>query len=402
MKKFKKGFFMGLSKKYNLFNVNFFCIFGINFAICLVFYMSTISCTDYVLGVLNLQTSTAGLIMGAFVIGALLSRLYFGSIIDNINIKKVIVISLLVYLCVNLMYLKFYNIYFLILIRFLAGACYGVCSCACGAAIARIIPSNKRGIGIGYYATSVVLTSALGPFLAIKLDSINEFQLSFLIACASIVLALILSIFLKVRRFKKHHHHHHGKRKFSIYHYFEKSVLGLALVTFIFACPFGAIIAYMSAYTQSLNLSFAGSMFFVVYASFSMVFRPIAGKVFDQYGPNIIMFFSFCSFIVCLLLLAFAQNFLMIILAGIFCALGYANAASSAQALAIKLAPKEKMGLANSTFFIALDFGIGVSPYLLGIIEPSIGFANVYALCIVLVAIAMALYYLLIVKKSTC
>ncbi|MCW0240351.1 MFS transporter [Campylobacter lari] len=155
---------MGLSKKYNLFNVNFFCIFGINFAICLVFYMSTISSTDYVLGVLNLQTSTAGLIMGAFVIGALLSRLYFGSIIDDVNIKKVIVFSLLFYLFINLMYLKFYNVYFLILIRFLAGICYGICSCACGAAIARIIPSNKRGVGIGYYATSVVLTSALGPF----------------------------------------------------------------------------------------------------------------------------------------------------------------------------------------------------------------------------------------------
>ncbi|EAI4447196.1 MFS transporter [Campylobacter lari] len=399
MKKFKKGFFMGLSKKYNLFNINFFCIFGINFVICLVFYMSTISSTDYVLGVLNLQTSTAGLIMGAFVIGALLSRLYFGSIIDGINIKKVIIFSLLFYLFINLMYLKFYNVYFLVLIRFLAGVCYGICSCACGAAIARIIPSNKRGIGIGYYATSVVLTSALGPFLAIKLDSINLFQLSFLIASVSIIFALVLSIFLKVRRFKKHYH---VKRKFSIYNYFEKSVLNLALITFLIACPFGAIIAYMSAYTQSLNLSFAGSMFFVIYAGFSIVFRPLAGKVFDKHGANIVIIFSLFSFILCLLLLAFAKNFYMIIIAGIFCALGYANATSSAQALAIKLAPKEKMGLANSTFFLSLDFGIGVSPYLLGIVEPSIGFANVYVLCAVLVLFALVLYYLLIVKKTFC
>ncbi|OCX42252.1 hypothetical protein A7X81_03415 [Campylobacter ornithocola] len=389
---------MGLSKKYNLFNINFFCIFGINFVICFVFYMSTISSTDYALDVLNLQTSTAGLIMGAFVIGALLSRLYFGSIIDDVNIKKVIVFSLLFYFFINLMYLKFYNVYFLILIRFLAGVCYGICSCACGAAIARIIPSNKRGVGIGYYATSVVLTSALGPFLAIKLDSINQFWLSFLIACLSIVFALVLSIFLKVRRFKKHHH---IKRKFSIYNYFEKSVLNLALITFLLACPFGAIIAYMSAYTQSLNLAFAGSMFFVVYAGFSIVFRPLAGKVFDKYGANIVMIFSFLCFIACLLLLAFALNFYMIILAGVFCALGYANATSSAQALAIKLAPKEKMGLANSTFFIALDFGIGVSPYLLGIIEPSIGFANVYVFCAILVGIALVLYYILIIKKNT-
>ncbi|EAL4712164.1 hypothetical protein DO002_07350 [Campylobacter lari] len=71
--------------------------------------------------------------------------------------------------------------------------------------------------------------------MAIKLYSINQFWFSFLIACLSIVFALILSIFLKVRRFKKHHH---IKRKFSIYNYFEKSVLNLALVTFLFACSF--------------------------------------------------------------------------------------------------------------------------------------------------------------------
>lgn len=50
--------------------------------------MSTISSADYVLGVLNLQTSTTGLIMRVFVIGALLFRFYFGFIIDDVNIKK--------------------------------------------------------------------------------------------------------------------------------------------------------------------------------------------------------------------------------------------------------------------------------------------------------------------------
>ncbi|MCV3418094.1 hypothetical protein L8V92_02250 [Campylobacter lari] len=48
-----------------------------------------------------------------------------------------------------------------------------------------------------------------------------------------------------------------------------------------------------------------------------------------------------------------------------------------------------------------IDFGIGVSPYLLGIIEPSIGFANVYAFCALLVVMALILYCLLIVKKAS-
>ncbi|WP_158336827.1 hypothetical protein [Campylobacter subantarcticus] len=48
---------------------------------------------------------------------------------------------------------------------------------------------------------------------------------------------------------------------------------------------------------------------------------------------------------------AFALKFYTIILSGIFCALDYANATSSAQALAIKLVPKDKIGLTNPTFY---------------------------------------------------
>lgn len=386
---------MGLSKRYNLFNINFLCLFGINFIICLVFYMSTITSTDFVLKILHLDTSIAGLITGAFVVGALLSRLYFGSIIDEIDIRKIIFFSLVFYFCINLAYLVFTQIGVLLLVRFFSGVFYGICSCACGAAIARIIPSNKRGIGIGYYASSVVLASALGPFLAIKFTSLNYFNLSFIIASASIFLALLSVFLLKVRAVKKSF----SKKKFSVYNYFEKSVLDVAFVSFLIAFPFGAIIAYTSVYTQSLNLSLAGSLFFVVYAGFSMLFRPLAGRVFDKKGANIVIIFSLLCFILCLIFLSLASNSLMILLAAVFCALGYANATSSMQALSIKLAPKEKMGLANTTFFIALDLGIGISPYILGHIEASFGFSKMFAICIIFILLALFFYYIFIIKN---
>lgn len=390
---------MGLSKKYNIWNKNFICVFIINFVICLVFYISTVASTDFAKSVLNSSTSIAGLANGIFVIGALLSRLYFGSIIDNINIKKVMIVSILLYFIPNLYYLFLSTNIELIVARFFAGIFYGICSCACGAAVARLVPSNKRGVGIGYYAISVVLSSAIGPFLAVYLVGLNKFDLCFIISLSTIFLALISSILIKVKRFKKHNIHS-VKKSFSIFNYIEKSVLGVAYVVFCLGFTYGAILAFISSYSKELDLIKAGSVFFIIYACVSVFSRPISGKVFDKIGANYVIVPSLLFFVASFAILAYVNNPFMMYLSAIFCALGYGNATSSLQSLAIKLAPKKKLGLANSTFFIALDVGMGVSPYLLGLIEPKYGHSNIYMICALIILFSLILYYALVIRKS--
>ncbi|MBZ7976745.1 MFS transporter [Campylobacter sp. RM12637] len=390
---------MGLSKKYNIWNKNFICVFIINFVICLVFFITTIASTDFAKTILQSSTAIAGLANGIFVIGALLSRLYFGSIIDNINIKKVMIISLVLYFIPNLYYLFLSTNFELILSRLLAGMCYGACSCACGAAVARLVPSNKRGIGIGYYAVSIVLSSAIGPFLAVYLVGKNNFNLCFIISLISILIALISSVVIKVKRFRKHKINH-VKKSFSIFNYIEKSVLGVAYVVFCMGFVYGAIIAFISSYSKELNLIEAGSLFFVFYACISVFSRPISGKVFDKIGADYVIVPSILFYVASLIILAYTNNSLMMYLSAIFCALGYGNATSSLQSLAIKLSPKEKMGLANSTFFIALDVGMGISPYLLGLIEPSYGHSRIYEICAGIILFSLILYYAFVMRKS--
>lgn len=397
---------MALSKKYNLFNRDFICLFAINFIATFAFYMTTITSNDYAVKILNADTAMAGLASGIFVIGALFARLYFGSKIDNINIKLLIYVGIILYLIDTLFYFIVKDIYVLIVIRFVAGLCYGICSSACGALIARIIPKNKRGVGIGYYALSVIFSSAIGPFLAVLLSSKNAFNLSFLITAISIFLALIFNIILKVRKLKISHQKQKAKGLFA---YIEKSSLGISSVVFILGICYGAILIFMSAYTQALDtinnnyifkFSQAGAVFFICYAIVSVFSRPIAGKLFDKYGANFVILPSLVCFVFCLLLLANAFHPSLILLSAIFCALGYGVATSSAQSLAIKLAPVNKVGLASTTFFIALDLGIGLSPYCLGKLEPILGYANLFNICAVLVVFSVFLYYLFVMKKN--
>src|SRR5699024_11562661 len=93
---------------------------------------------------------------------------------------------------------------------------------------------------------------------------------------------------------------------------------------------------------------------------------------------NIISYPGLLLFAACMLLLAIANSGVIFLLAAVLIGLGYGNFQSCTQAIAIKLTPIERMGLANSTYFIFLDFALGIGPLLLGFIEPVLGYRGMY------------------------
>ena len=50
-----------------------------------------------------------------------------------------------------------------------------------GTIVASIIPSERRGEGIGYYALSVTLAAAIGPFLGMFINQHADFNMNFIL-----------------------------------------------------------------------------------------------------------------------------------------------------------------------------------------------------------------------------
>ena len=57
---------------------------------------------------------------------------------------------------------------------------------------------------------------------------------------------------------------------------------------------------------------------------------------------------------------------------------GVGTVQASGLALAVRLAPDDRLSLANSTFYILLDIGVGVGPLLLGIVQPLWGYRGLF------------------------
>ena len=121
----------------------------------------------------------------------------------------------------------------------------------------------------------------------------------------------------------------------------------------------------------------ASSYFFIFYAVASLITRPIAGRMIDAKNENVVVYPAFLALIITFVLLVFSYNGWVLLLAGVFLGIGYGNLSSSMQAIAIKVSPSSKYGIATSTYFIGLDIGIGFGPSLLGLFTGSITYTPV-------------------------
>lgn len=388
-------------KKYRLFNAYFIALLWINFCISFSFYGSTILSTSYALDVLRTSSSTAGFASGIFVIGVMLARLCVGKSLDKINLKKWLIIGLCAMSAFNILYFYAHNITMLDFVRFLHGLSFGLCSSVCGTIVARMIPSFQRGVGIGYYGLSGIVASGVAPFVAIYLVKHNAFNAGFVVLLCLIASAIIGVIIMKVREVR-------GEAvalkpliplKDKVLSFIEPSALKISLIGFLSAFCFGSLISFIGAFAKERDLIEAGSVFFIIYAVTSFILRPISGRIFDVKGHNAVILPSLCFFVLSFLCIAFSQNGFMLLLGAVLLGFGYGNFVSAAQSYAIKIAPKNKLGLATATYYMMMDFGAGVGPFFLGLAIGVYGYAVAFMLCALIVFIALILYIKLVFKR---
>lgn len=59
------------------------------------------------------------------------------------------------------------------------------------------------------------------------------------------------------------------------------------------------------------------------------------------------------------------------------------------------MVPFHRIGIATSTYFIALDIGLGFGPYVLGGVKEIVGFTNMFLLTVIVALVAFVCYHFL-------
>ncbi|MGE7595900.1 MFS transporter [Peribacillus frigoritolerans] len=382
-----------------LWTKDFVIVSSINFFITLIFYLLMVTLAIYAVNELDASTSEAGLISGIFIIGTLIGRLFIGRFIDSIGRKKTLFIGLIFFTLTTILYFVDLGIGFLLVNRLIHGMAMGMASTATGTIVAQIIPPTRKGEGIGYYSMSATLATAIGPFIGLFMAQHTSFQIIFSFCLALGVISLITAFYLYVPALKVTAKVTESKG-FKLSNFIEPKALPISIITLLLAFCYSSVLSFISFYAIEIDLVNTASFFFVVYAVAVLISRPFSGPLMDRKGSNFIMYPAFIIFGVGLLLLSMTTNSFTLLAAGFLIGLGFGNMQSSSQAIAVKLTPPHRMGMATSTFFIMLDAGLGFGPYILGFIIPITGYSTLYVILGVLVILTSVLYHFLHGKKE--
>lgn len=383
-----------------LWTKNFILDILINFLLYVIFYQLMLWSTKYAIATWQTSISEAGLASGIFIIGALSARIVTGHVIDVLGRKKLLLLGTLVYLAALPIYFVCNSLGAFLVIRCLHGAAYGIAATAASTIIGAIVPIARRGEGIGYYALGNTLASAIGPFLGITLSAGGDYHLNLYVCIVLAVVTLLSAAVIHTPEHISSEAERAELKKIRVESFIYKDALPISFISLLCGICYSTVLSFMGAYTDTLGLLLAGSIFFIAYAITSLFSRPIIGRFLDHHGGDVVMYPTLIILALCMLTVGLSTVDMLFALGGILLGLSYSTVTSAGQALAIHGVHEDHIGLATSTFFIFVDFGVGIGPYLLGFLVPAYGFTSVYFAGALVALIGIPLYYVLIGRSG--
>ena len=376
---------------------NYLFTIAVNLLVYSVHFLLMLWSTAYAMEHFGASLSMAGLASGLFIVGALFARIPAGRFIDFVGRRKMFLTGTSLFFLLILAYLASPTLAVFNVVRFLHGVSFGMTSTACSTIVAALIPLSKMGTGIGYFTLGVTIASAVGPFLAMNITSMHAFTLGIEITAAAALAIFLFSFFIQAPERKVLPQEKEDLKHVSFDRFFAVKSLAISVIALMGGVCYSTVLSFLGAYTTSIGVTGIGATcFFLCFAATSLISRPLTGYLLDNYGGNVVIYPSLLSMAIAMVIIANAASDVPMLIGALFLGFGYGTVTASCHALAVHCAPMHQVGVATSTYFVLLDFGIGVGPYTLGSFVPDFGFSIVYLIAGVLSVVGMALYYVMI------
>lgn len=384
--------------KEKLWTKDFWAITIISFILFFVFYVQLTLLPIYIADNLHATADKAGLLVTCFLIAAIIIRPFAGQWVGKYSNKTVLMLSSLAFLVVTALYPLCHSIEALLFIRVLHGITFGVITTVKGTISARLIPASRRGEGISFFSLAMGLAMVVGPWIGLNMARhsayIEAFWLCTGVSIVSIVLALIVAVPPVIR------HADGSKPKLGFAAMFDRAAMPFALVTFFMTFAYAGVSAFLALYARELDLMAAASNFLLCYAIFLMICRAFTGNVCDKKGPKYVVYPCLLAFTVGLVVLGYTHGSITMVLSGALIGIGYGSVTPIFQTQIISSVEPHKIGVANSLFFNAMDAGLALGAFVMGLMVDGVGYRSIYLMGAVLVVLAGALYILQMKKRG--
>ena len=373
---------MNKTIKPRLFTSSYWAILGANFMLFFAFYLIMPILPFYLKEIFNTPNSLIGIILACYTVAALTIRPFAGYLLDAMARKPLYIATFFFFVLFFGGYIVSISLFMVIIVRALQGVMFGIVTVAGNTVVIDIMPSERRGEGLGYYGLANNIAMAFGPMVGLFLHDYFSFNTIFFIAIATGTIGLILASLV------------HTKQKapvkrppISLDRFLLIKGIPAGIALLMLSVPYGITSSYIAVYAQELNLSISSGLFFTFMAAGMMASRIFSGKLVDKGYVSQVISVGITIVLICYFGLALCLPISLhypSLLSPIFClialfvGIGFGTIFPAYNTLFVNLAEHNQRGTANSTYLTSWDIGIGFGLVIGGIVSQHTSFAYAY------------------------
>ena len=351
----------------------------------------------YLADTFGIGPAMVGFVLSCYVIAVLCIRPMTGFVADALPRKRVYIVAYAIFA------LSFTGYFFItqtlalfILLRIFHGFSFGMLTTAGNTLVIDVMPSSRRGEGLGYYGVTNNLAMAFGPMVGLFVISLGDYNLLFATSLVTGTIGLILGSLVRAPKkpIEK------TEFKLSADRFFLKEGIRACIAFMLLAIPYGMTTSYMALYAKESGISHNAGLFFTVMAAGLIASRLNSGKQVDRGFVTETIRRGICiAFVGALgeallstagsvgVMAAYITYFLTAFLFGY----GYGTMFPAYNTLFINLAPNSRRATANATYLTGWDVGIGAGMLIGGAIS-EYGYTYCYVLGAGLVIVALFIF----------
>ena len=357
------------------------------FLISTAFYFLLPTLPVYVVEVMGVSNRQVGLIIAIYTLAALLIRPFAGIAVDLFGRKTILITSTIVFTLAFLGYPWLSLFIPLLILRFFHGLNWGISTSAVFTSVVDIVPLKKRGRGLGYSGLSFNLAMAIGPIIGLAIMGNGRYTAMFYGAFALAVMGSIIFMRVRFPAFSKPDGLH-----FSWKGMIAKKSVPVTVNVLIVTMTFGGVLTFLTLYAAEHGLSSLSGPYFTIMAFGMGMARVFGGQLFDRFGPNAIVLAGLILAMAGFSLLASLPYCSCFLASSLTIGTGLGIIIPIFQSMANNMVRKERRGVANSTFLLGLDLGIGLGSILSGFIADIFSLSMSYLFSVGLIAISLLMF----------
>lgn len=338
---------------------------------------------------------TIGIVLSCYTVSALLVRPFSGYLLDTFARKPLYLLAYFFFTALFAGYVVAGALTVFIMLRVFHGLAFGTVTVGGNTLVVDIMPSQRRGEGLGYYGLTNNTAMSIGPMAGLFLHGSVPFNVIFLIGMATCTVGFVAALCVKAPAKKKPEavpksgQPVAAKRPAALQ--IDRFILlkgipaGISLL--LLSIPYGATTNYVAMYVQEIGLAVQPGFFFTLLAVGMGISRIFSGKYVDRGYVTECIHYGFYLIIVAFLLLA-ACSLLVgphpslctacFLLVPLLQGIGFGIMFPAYNSLYINLAPNNQRATATSTYLTSWDVGIGTGIVASGLIAEHFSFAAVY------------------------